>query len=156
MTKFCVLHDLPQQAISFKIVKLLLALSCGGLGMLLTFPTLRYIRCQTGAQKYAVGLWAVLLRGNLALPCVVIISFTKAIREQLDSAGISAEMVIKTRSLLFVGLVLLRLLTFKLHMQNYLNTAEESLLNLQQIHVPKNVKVKQGMWGSSHKVQSRV
>lgn len=152
MTKFCMLHELPQQGVSFKIVKLLLALSCGCLGMLLTFPTLRFIRCQTGAQKYAVGLWAVLLRGNLALPCLVVISFTKAIREQLDSVGVPAEMVTTARSLLLMALVFVRLATFKLHMQNYLNTAEESLLNLQRIEVPKNVKVKQGMWGSSHKV----
>jgi len=152
MTSFCKLHDLPQQGVSLKMIKLLLALSCGGLGMVLTFPTLRFIRCQTGAQNYASGVWAVLLRSNLVLLVLVTISFTKAAREQLDTAGVQPDTIRTARSLLLMVLVFNRLLTFKLHMQNYLNTAEESLLNLQRIEVPKNVKVKQGMWGSSHKI----
>ena len=109
--------------------------------MVLTFPTLRFIRCQTGAQNYASGVWAVLLRSNLVLLVLVTISFTKAAREQLDTAGVQPDTIRTARSLLLMVLVFNRLLTFKLHMQNYLNTAEESLLNLQRIEVPKNVKV---------------
>eukprot|EP00729_Bicosta_minor_P014771 gene14771-20721_t len=132
MTSFCKLHDLPQQGVSLKMIKLL------------------FIRCQTGAQNYASGVWAVLLRSNLVLLVLVTISFTKAAREQLDTAGVQPDTIRTARSLLLMVLVFNRLLTFKLHMQNYLNTAEESLLNLQRIEVPKNVK--QGMWGSSHKI----
>jgi hypothetical protein len=108
-------HKLEESPVSLKTVKLFVALACGGLGGVLLFPTLRFIRSQVGAQKYTESgtsswLW---LQLNVISLVLVTCSFTQLAREQLE---LSAESMVTVRAGLFFLVVLARLFTFRLHM----------------------------------------
>ncbi|KAH8411130.1 hypothetical protein KR222_003849, partial [Zaprionus bogoriensis] len=143
-SKFLTEQGLPSSGPASKIVvKFFLALSCGLLGSLFTFPGLRMAKMHWDSLKYSRGnrLLQVLLNVSFVLPFILVILWIRPISRDYLTVRVFEGMqepllkphVFETiRLLLVVFVVIVRFALMPVYLQSYLNLAYDKILDLRK------------------------
>ncbi|XP_030565939.1 transmembrane protein 161B [Drosophila novamexicana] len=143
-SKFLTEQGLPSSGPASKIVvKFFLALSCGVLGSLFTFPGLRMAKMHWNSLKYCRGnrLLQVLLNVSFVLPFILVILWIRPISRDYLTVRVFQGMqqpllkphVFETlRLLLVVVVVIVRFALMPIYLQSYLNLAYDRILDLRK------------------------
>ncbi|EDW70873.2 transmembrane protein 161B [Drosophila virilis] len=143
-SKFLTEQGLPSSGPASKIVvKFFLALSCGVLGSLFTFPGLRMAKMHWDSLKYCRGnrLLQVLLNVSFVLPFILVILWIRPISRDYLTVRVFQGMqqpllkphVFETlRLLLVVVVVIVRFALMPIYLQSYLNLAYDRILDLRK------------------------
>jgi len=120
----CDRAKLQPMSMSYATFSLLLSVMFGQLGLLLLFPTLRFVRSQIGAERAPQSkLTYALLYCNLILPFVACASWMHLplpafMQKQVDEHGESSALFdLRVGLLYLVGVI--RVITFRTHIQNF-------------------------------------
>lgn len=120
------------------IVKFTIAVTCGLLGAMFTFPGLRMARMHWDSLKYCDGnkMMKVLLNISFALPFILVIMWIKPISRDylttrrfsgMDQPLLSSEAFDTLRLCLVIVAVALRIALMPIYLQAYLNLAYQRL-----------------------------
>ncbi|GLG97663.1 Uncharacterized protein GBIM_04385 [Gryllus bimaculatus] len=120
------------------VIKFFLALWCGLLGAVFTFPGLRMARMQWDSLKYCGEsfLWKLLLNISFASPFVLVLLWIKPVSRDYLTARVFTGMTgpimsehafESLRLIAVVGAVILRLSLMPIYLQSYLNMAYHRL-----------------------------
>ncbi|KAH8339497.1 hypothetical protein KR074_010766, partial [Drosophila pseudoananassae] len=143
-SKFLTEQGLPSSGPASKIVvKFFLAVGCGLLGSLFTFPGLRMAKMHWDSLKYCRGnrLLQVLLNLSFVLPFILVILWIRPISRDYLTVRVFQGMqepllkphVFETlRLLLVVFVVLVRFALMPIYLQSYLNLAHDKILDLRK------------------------
>ncbi|ALC44135.1 CG7638, partial [Drosophila busckii] len=143
-SKFLTEQGLPSSGPASKIVvKFFIALSCGLLGSLFTFPGLRMAKMHWDSLKYCRGnrLLQVLLNLSFVLPFILVILWIRPISRDYLTVRVFQGMeqpllkphVFETfRLLLVVFVVVMRFALMPIYLQSYLNLAYDKILDLRK------------------------
>ncbi|EDV97542.1 GH16926 [Drosophila grimshawi] len=143
-SKFLTEQGLPSSGPASKIVvKFFLALSCGVLGSLFTFPGLRMAKMHWDSLKYCRGnrLLQLLLNVSFVLPFILVILWIRPISRDYLTVRVFEGMqqpllkphVFETlRLLLVVFVVIVRFALMPIYLQSYLNLAYDKILDLRK------------------------
>ena len=130
-------------SMSYATFSLLLSVMFGQLGLLLLFPTLRFVRSQIGAERAPQStLTYALLYCNLILPFVACASWMHLplpafMQKQVDEHGESSALFdLRVGLLYLVGVI--RVITFRTHIQNFFDMAPDRIMKLR--NMPLNLK----------------
>ncbi|KAH8380563.1 hypothetical protein KR009_011463, partial [Drosophila setifemur] len=143
-SKFLTEQGLPSSGPASKIVvKFFLALGCGLLGSLFTFPGLRMAKMHWDSLKYCRGnrVLQVLLNLSFVLPFILVILWIRPISRDYLTVRVFQGMhqpllkphVFETlRLLLVVFVVVVRFALMPIYLQSYLNLAHDKILDLRK------------------------
>ncbi|XP_064545240.1 transmembrane protein 161B [Drosophila montana] len=143
-SKFLTEQGLPSSGPASKIVvKFFLALSCGVLGSLFTFPGLRMAKMHWDSLKYCRGnrMLQVVLNVSFVLPFILVILWIRPISRDYLTVRVFQGMqqpllkphVFETlRLLLVVVVVIVRFALMPIYLQSYLNLAYDRILDLRK------------------------
>lgn len=143
-SKFLTEQGLPSSGPASKIVvKFFLALSCGLLGSLFTFPGLRMAKMHWDSLKYCRGnrLLQILLNLSFVLPFILVILWIRPISRDYLTVRVFEGMqqpllkphVFETlRLLLVIFVVIVRFALMPIYLQSYLNLAYDKILDLRK------------------------
>ncbi|XP_068143129.1 LOW QUALITY PROTEIN: transmembrane protein 161B [Drosophila tropicalis] len=143
-SKFLTEQGLPSSGPASKIVvKFFLALSCGLLGSLFTFPGLRMAKMHWDSLKYCRGnrLLQILLNLSFVLPFILVILWIRPISRDYLTVRVFQGMqqpllkphVFETvRLLLVVFVVIMRFALMPIYLQSYLNLAYDKIMDLRK------------------------
>ncbi|XP_067647190.1 transmembrane protein 161B isoform X2 [Eurosta solidaginis] len=143
-SKFLTAQGLPSSGPASKlIVKLCIAVCCGLLGALFTFPGLRMAKMHWDSLKYCSGrkILQLLLNLSFILPFLLIVLWIRPISreylcervfENMDKPLLSVEAFEAMRFLIVVFVVLLRFALIPIYLQSYLNLAHDKIVDLRK------------------------
>ncbi|SPP77469.1 transmembrane protein 161B [Drosophila guanche] len=143
-SKFLTEQGLPSSGPASKIVvKFFLALSCGVLGSLFTFPGLRMAKMHWDSLKYCRGnrVMQVLLNLSFVLPFILVILWIRPISRDYLTVRVFQGMqqplltphAFETlRLLLVIFVVVMRFALMPVYLQSYLNLAYDKILDLRK------------------------
>ncbi|KAH8363881.1 hypothetical protein KR084_000223, partial [Drosophila pseudotakahashii] len=143
-SKFLTEQGLPSSGPASKIVvKFFLAMGCGLLGSLFTFPGLRMAKMHWDSLKYCRGnrLLQVLLNLSFVLPFILVILWIRPISRDYLTVRVFQGMqqpllkphVFETlRLLLVILVVVVRFALMPIYLQSYLNLAHDKILDLRK------------------------
>uniref|UniRef100_W8ASG1 Transmembrane protein 161B n=2 Tax=Ceratitis capitata TaxID=7213 RepID=W8ASG1_CERCA len=143
-SKFLTAQGLPSSGPASKlIVKLCMAVGCGLLGAIFTFPGLRMAKMHWDSLKYCSGRKAVQLLLNISfiLPFLLIILWirpisreylTERIFEGMEKPLLSVQAFETMRLLIVILVVLLRFALIPIYLQSYLNLAHDKIEDLRK------------------------
>ncbi|XP_022218228.1 transmembrane protein 161B [Drosophila obscura] len=143
-SKFLTEQGLPSSGPASKIVvKFFLALSCGVLGSLFTFPGLRMAKMHWDSLKYCRGnrVMQVLLNLSFVLPFILVILWIRPISRDYLTVRVFQGMqqplltphAFETlRLLLVVFVVVMRFALMPVYLQSYLNLAYDKIMDLRK------------------------
>ncbi|XP_030373087.1 transmembrane protein 161B [Scaptodrosophila lebanonensis] len=143
-SKFLTDQGLPSSGPASKIVvKFFLALSCGLLGSLFTFPGLRMAKMHWDSLKYCCGnrVLQILLNLSFVLPFILVILWIRPISRDYLTVRVFEGMqqpllkphVFETlRLLLVVFVVIMRFALMPIYLQSYLNLAYDKIVDLRK------------------------
>ncbi|XP_017466645.1 PREDICTED: transmembrane protein 161B [Rhagoletis zephyria] len=125
------------------IIKLCMAVCCGILGALFTFPGLRMAKMHWDSLKYCSGrkLLQLLLNISFILPFLLIILWirpisreylTERVFEGMEKPLLSVEAFETIRLLIVILIVLLRFALIPIYLQSYLNLAHDKIMDLRK------------------------
>ncbi|XP_018803221.1 PREDICTED: transmembrane protein 161B [Bactrocera latifrons] len=143
-SEFLAAQGLPSSGPASKlIVKLCMAVCCGLLGAIFTFPGLRMAKMHWDSLKYCSGRKTLQLLLNISfiLPFLLIILWIRPIsREYLTERAfegmqkplLSVEAFETMRLIIVVLVVLLRFALIPIYLQSYLNLAHDKIVDLRK------------------------
>ncbi|KAH8322806.1 hypothetical protein KR059_006370, partial [Drosophila kikkawai] len=143
-SKFLTEQGLPSSGPASKIVvKFFLAMGCGLLGSLFTFPGLRMAKMHWDSLKYCRGnrFLQVLLNLSFVLPFILVILWIRPISRDYLTVRVFQGMqqpllkphVFETlRLLLVIFVVVVRFALMPIYLQSYLNLAHDKILDLRK------------------------
>ncbi|KAM8708922.1 hypothetical protein ACLKA7_015831 [Drosophila subpalustris] len=143
-SKFLTDQGLPSSGPASKIVvKFFLALGCGVLGSLFTFPGLRMAKMHWDSLKYCRGnrMLQILLNVSFVLPFILVILWIRPISRDYLTVRVFEGMqqpllkphVFETlRLLLVIFVVIMRFALMPIYLQSYLNLAYDKMLDLRK------------------------
>ncbi|KAH8296695.1 hypothetical protein KR054_009916, partial [Drosophila jambulina] len=143
-SKFLTDQGLPSSGPASKIVvKFFIAVGCGVLGSLFTFPGLRMAKMHWDSLKYCRGnrLLQVLLNLSFVLPFILVILWIRPISRDYLTVRVFQGMqqpllkphVFETlRLLLVIFVVVVRFALMPIYLQSYLNLAQDKILDLRK------------------------
>ncbi|EDW19256.2 transmembrane protein 161B [Drosophila mojavensis] len=143
-SKFLTEQGLPSSGPASKIVvKFFVALSCGLLGSLFTFPGLRMAKMHWDSLKYCRGnrLLQITLNVSFVLPFILVILWIRPISRDYLTVRVFEGMqhpllkphVFETlRLLLVIFVVVMRFALMPIYLQSYLNLAYDKIVDLRK------------------------
>lgn len=143
-SQFLTEQGLPSSGPASKlIVKLCMAVCCGLLGAIFTFPGLRMAKMHWDSLKYCSGrkILQLILNISFVLPFLLIILWirpisreylTERVFEGMEKPLLSVEAFETMRLLIVILVVLLRFALIPIYLQSYLNLAHDKIVDLRK------------------------
>uniref|UniRef100_A0A7E4W074 Transmembrane protein 161B n=1 Tax=Panagrellus redivivus TaxID=6233 RepID=A0A7E4W074_PANRE len=118
------------------LLYVVLSTMCSSVAAMLLFPIIRYTTMYGKAVKEVGKFLQLALHLTFLLPVVALVLYTNAVRDHLLLSGrypyLNETRLDALRLAIILIWVLARFLTAKYHLQSFLNTAEEKIIELQK------------------------
>jgi len=147
LTSFCNMLNVAPVAPSLVMIKLLLALACGGVAALLLHPQLTVARKSATASKRMANapITKALLLALEAMPALIVVSFLPGVlRRPLVHLGVISDGgFVAARTWLILAYGMLRLVVLRPLLQAHYWATENKMLERQMSSKPHRVKIAQ-------------